>query len=223
MPLFNDRRNTNAPKPNGPNDNADPRNNPLSPKFTGTKTPISGKPGEFTVLNKGAKPPTPAKPVNRYTEQNNYLNKEYTTRSRQFGVPGNTTFASKINTLSGLIKKVGPDSPRYPQLVGAKARQVAGYMKLTDKPTKVDKGVSTRIMATNRQPRNAKDLITSRPGAFDPATTDPSGNKNYGFYNKNRQVQVAQAKTDATNQFKSRKWIMGYGDNSSSSSPQNKK
>ena len=62
MPLFNDRRNGDAPRDiampwdSDPDNDSDPRNNPLSPRFTGTKTPIPGKPGQFNVLNKGEKP-----------------------------------------------------------------------------------------------------------------------------------------------------------------------
>jgi len=115
MPLFNDRRNNGLTSimPTPP---------------PGTK---KDKDGGYTWTVKGPTSSTPAKPVNKYTEQNNNLDKIYTTRGKQFGVDAN--IAGRISTLSSKINKVGPDSPRYPQLIGAKARQVAGYMKKTDK------------------------------------------------------------------------------------------
>jgi hypothetical protein len=206
-----------------------PVNNPLSPSFTGTKT--KNKDGSYTVLNKGEKPPKPAAPVNKYTEQNNDLTNRYVTRGRQFGVP--SSFSTKINTLDGLIKKVGPDSPRYPQLIGAKARQVAGYMKTTDKPTPISKGIPTRNMHDSNLDRSGDpskhkaatqsglgELLKTHPEGFAPGKTQDqyvnagvNPNLDTSHYNPYRKQQVAQAKTDAANQLRTRKWVMGYGDN----------
>jgi hypothetical protein len=163
MPLFNDRRNDgpaediptiptsvgprkdygpspfkgNAPSGYSPNRET-AFNNPLSPHFTGKKTPIPGVKGGFNVEYKDWPTPKKQEPVNKYTAQNQHLDKIYATRGKQFGVPRETS--KNVSTLTGKINKVGPDSPRYPQLIGAKARQVAGYMKKTDKITQPSGG-----------------------------------------------------------------------------------
>jgi hypothetical protein len=118
MPLFNDRRN-NIP-------GADP-----------VKPPVIGSGGYIGPKNTPKPTPKPT-PVNKYTEQNQHLDKVYTNRGKQFGVAPD--IAKNVSNLNSKINKVGPDSPRYAQLIGAKARQVAGYMKKTDKITQPSGG-----------------------------------------------------------------------------------
>jgi len=136
------------PKPSDPNDNADPRNNPLSPKFTGTKTPIPGKKGWFTVLNKGEKPPTPD---TRTPDQKRSadLDSGYALRKKYYKPPADGGWTArglhdldtKIGTLNGLMDKVGPKSPRYAEFLGAKARYQAGGEKIMTPVAEPPKGI----------------------------------------------------------------------------------
>lgn len=256
MPLFNDRRNDESaediptiPTSVGPRKDYGPSpfkgnapsgyspnretafNNPLSPHFTGKKTPIPGVKGGFNVEYKDWPTPKKQEPVNKYTTQNQHLDKIYTTRGKQFGVASD--ISKNVSTLNSKISKVGPDSPRYAQLIGAKARQVAGYMKKTDKPTPIPKGVPTRNMRDSDLDRSGDPskykaatqsglggLAKRDPGGFAPGKTGDkyvnagvNPNLDTSHYNPYRKQAVAQAKTDAANQLRTRQFIMSYGDN----------
>lgn len=136
---------------------------------------------------------------------------------------------SKITTLNGLLDKVGPNSPRYPQLLGAKARQVAGAEKLMDKPMNVAKGSSTvntrpaSVVDPTGKSTGQGDLMRTHPEGFAPGDTTNKSSSTYGYYNPYRQEQENSAKRLASDQFASRKDTLNAGDNASYYANLNKK
>jgi hypothetical protein len=195
MPFFNDRRNSYAPRDiampwdSDPDNGLDPRNNPLSPKFTGTKAPIPGKPGQFTVLNKGEKPFKPdtrtagqkrnaeldesiayvdksirTEPTNRYKKDN--MNNGWMAR-------GQHALKQKTATYDRLMNKVGETSPRYNQLLAAKERTVAGMNRSVGNSA----GMS-RVSGGPVSPQGYTPPRNGKPAMFGPNYIKPTKTTN---------------------------------------------